>query len=252
MNDSVDLRNLLIAWPYDAENDTRIVLGDDGRQVLQVRTPLGIEQFELDGRPDGSRPHGMGSALEYQLSRLEKATQASENPTFSIGSSDCIELFNESTLYYFRYVRLFQLRDWPRTIRDTDRNIRVFDLIHRYAEREEDRSFLEKWRPYVVRVKATATAMHATEKKDYDAAVRTIKDAISAIEAMDEQDDETFKFERERSLTALRDLNTQIQRDRPLSQLEKLEHQLRRAIERQEFERAAELRDKIKAAKTHH
>ena len=56
MNNSPDLRQILKAWPYDPEHDARIVRGDDGRELLQVRTPLGIEQYEMDGRPDGLRP----------------------------------------------------------------------------------------------------------------------------------------------------------------------------------------------------
>ena len=65
MSDSADLRKILKSWPYDPEQDARIIRGDDGRDLLQVRTPLGIEQYEMDGRPDGARPHGMESALEY-------------------------------------------------------------------------------------------------------------------------------------------------------------------------------------------
>jgi hypothetical protein len=251
MSESVDLRKLLAAWPYDAENDARLVPGDDGRQILQVRTPVGIEQYELEGRPDGLHPHGKESFLEYHLSRLQQAEREGNAQEFSLSPADCAELFNEGTLFYFRYVRLFQLRDWARTIRDTARNLRAFDFIRRYAEREEDQGFLEKWRPYVVRVNATATAMENLDNRAYDAAIDAISQAIETVENLDSQEDETFRFERERSLVALRDLRGQIKRDRPMSQLEQLEHQLRRAIERQEFERAAQLRDKIKAAKSH-
>ena len=58
MSKSWDLRAILAAWPYDPDDDARIVRGDDGREILQVRTPLGIEQYELEGRPDADRPHG--------------------------------------------------------------------------------------------------------------------------------------------------------------------------------------------------
>ena len=69
------------------------------------------------------------------------------------------------------------------------------------------------------------------------------------IEGLEDMEDESFKFERERSVTALRELADQIQNNRPLSELEQLQRQLQRAIERQEFERAAQLRDRIKALK---
>ena len=73
MNDSKDLSRLFDEWPFDAADDLRTVRGDDGRELLQVRTPLGIEQYEVDGRPDGRRPHDMESALEFQLARLAEA-----------------------------------------------------------------------------------------------------------------------------------------------------------------------------------
>ena len=252
MNDSADLRKILKSWPYDPEQDARIIRGDDGRDLLQVRTPLGIEQYEMDGRPDGARPHGMESALEYHQQRLNQAKFSGQESDFDLGPQECSELFQEGTLYYFRYVRLFQLKDWARTIRDTARNLRAFDLLHRYARREEDRQFLEKWRPYVLRVHGSAGAMLELDRGAYDEASRITREGIRAIESLDDLEDDTFKFERERSLMALRDLVSQIQKNRPLSELERLEQQLRRAIDKQEFERAAQLRDRIRQLRQQH
>ena len=247
MKESADIRKILQSWPYDPEKDARLTQGDDGRQLLQVRTPVGIEQYELDGRPDGTRPHGFESALEYQMHRLQEAqTAGGASGEFKLGRRECNELFSEGTLYYFRYVRLFQLKDWTRTVRDTSRNLRAFDLIHQYARREEDRVFLEKWRPYILRINSTAAAMLELEQQAYERALRVVNEGIANIEALAEIEDETFQFERDRSTAALRELASQIQRNRPLSEMEQLEHQLRRAIERQEFERAAQLRDRIR------
>jgi hypothetical protein len=252
MSESVDLRRILKSWPYDPEKETRIVPGEDGRSVLQVRTPLGIEQYELDGRPDGARPYGRESALEHYLERLEQAKAAGREAEFDLGPRECGELFSEGTLYYFRYVRLFQLKEWQRTVRDTARNLRAFDLAHRYAQREEDQQFLEKWRPYILRVNATAAAMIELDHNAYDKALNLLQDAIAKIQALPQLDDETFTFERDRSLTGLREMAAQIQKNRPLSELEQLEHQLQRAIDRQEFERAAQLRDRIRTLRKQH
>jgi hypothetical protein len=250
MSDSVDLRKFLESWPYDPDDDARLTKGNDGREILQVRTPMGLEQYELDGRPDGARPHGMESALDYFTRKHEKAREQGKEADFELSPKDCTELFNEGTLYYFRYVRLFQLKDWKRTVRDTSRNLRAFDFIHEHARREDDQQFLEKWRPYIIRVNASAAVMMELERQSFEKALTLANGAIQKIEALEEMDDETFKFERERSLTAMRELATQIQKNRPLTQLEQLEHQLRRAIDRQEFERAAQLRDKIKVLRS--
>jgi hypothetical protein len=250
MSDAFDLSRLLESWPYDPDNDARVTRVGDGREVLQVRTPLGVEQLELEGRPDGARPHGAESALQFHLRRLAKAKAAGRETDFALDAGDCAELFGEGTLYYFRYLRLFQLKRWTDTVRDTGRNLQMFDLVHQYAAREEDQTYLEKWRPYIVRMNAAASALLNLEKGAHGRAVEIINRAIERIEALDETGDETFAFERARSLGSLRELAAQIQQTQPISAMERLERQLRRAIDRQEFERAAELRDRIRELKS--
>jgi hypothetical protein len=243
------MRRLLESWAFDPENDARIVPGDDGREVLQVRTILGLEQLEMKGRPDGERPHGMESALEYQLHLLSKARHAGREAEFKLEPAACAELFAEGTLYYLRYLRLFQLRRWDETVRDTERNLRLFDFVHQYAAHEEDQENLEKWRPYIVRMNAAASALRKLEQGRHEQALEIVNAAVSRIEDLDEMDDETFEFEQARSLKALRELASQIEKVRPVSAVERLEHQLQRAVARQEFERAAELRDRIRKLK---
>jgi hypothetical protein len=247
MDESKDLSEFLENWPYDPDDNVRRVSGKHGREVLQVRLPLGIEQYNLTGRPDGEQPYGKESALDYYLERLEEARQAGEHDEFSLNADECEELFSEGTLYYYRYLHLFQLKDWAGTVRDTARNLRVFDLVRQYAEEEDDRMYLEQWRPYLLRMNATAAAMIQIEKGQHAAALGLIKKAIADIESLDELEDETFQFERQRSLVALKEIAGQIEETKPLSELEVLERELRRAIETQSFERAADLRDRIRA-----
>jgi hypothetical protein len=247
MNGSVDLRSLLDAWPHDPDENVRIIRGHDGREIMQVRLPLGMEQYELDGRPDGRRPHGMASALDYQLRRLALAQAKGREDRFELTSDDCTELFEEGTLYYYRYLSLFRIKDWKRTLRDTTRNLRLFDFVQRYAAREEDRFYLEKWRPYLVRMNAVAAAMIDLEQGHHDRALGLIRSTIQRIEALEAIEDETFKFEQQRSVLALRELAAQLEQTRPLSRRERLERELRAAVEKQEFERAAQLRDRIRA-----
>ena len=70
---------------------------------------------------------------------------------------------------------------------------------------------------------------------------------MTQIEALEEQDEETFKYERQRSMAALRELIAQIERLKPVSKQEQMEKALRQAIDAQEFERAAVLRDELRA-----
>lgn len=246
MSDTFDLRRLLEKWPYDPDHDVRVVRADGGRELLQVRTPLGIEQLEMEGRPDGLRPFGHESLLEFQLKRLAEAKAAGREAEFELDPEACAELFAEGTLYYFRYHRLFQLKHWAATVRDTERNLCLYDFVRQHATREEDQLYLEKWRPYILRMNACASALMTLDKGAHDKALATVQAAIKRIERLEEMNNETFAFERDRSLTALRELAEQIRRVRPMSTVERLEHQLRRAVDRQEFERAAELRDRLR------
>ena len=249
MSNTDDIGQLLEDWPYDPENDARIIRGSDGREVLQVRTPLGLEQLEMRGRPDGARPHGMESVLVFYQQKLARSKTAGRDTEFELGPHDCAELFAEGTLYYFRYLRLFQLSRWADTARDTARNLQLFDFIHRYAVRDKDRTHLEKWRPYLLRMNTAASALQHLEQSDIQKAFKTVHAGREQIEALDDIDDDTFRFERERSLAALRDLEEHIRQKQPVSEMDLLQRQLRRAIERQEFERAAELRDRLRELK---
>jgi hypothetical protein len=249
MSVPVDLRDLLDGWPYDPANSVRKARGADGRTILQVRQPLGIEQYELDGRPDGQRPHGRESALDYYLERLVMGRAEGESGSFVLDAEECAELFSEGTLYYYRYLHLFEIKDWQRTVRDTGRNLQLFDFVNRHAAREEDRQNLEKWRPYILRMNAIAKAMLQLEARNYAAAMDMVREAIRRIEVLPEMDEETYKFERYRSLATLRELADEMEKNRPLSEAERLEQKLRQAITAQDFERAAQLRDKIKQLK---
>jgi len=237
-----DLRALLEAWAYDPDDCVRVVTLADGREVMQVRLPLGIEQYEIDGRPDGQRPHDAESALDYHIERSKKAGEAA----FELSPDDCVELFNEGVLYYYRYLHLFQINDWRRTVRDTTRNLLLFDFVYRHATRDEDKHYLEQWRPYVLRINAVAAAMLELADDCHERALLIVRSATEKIEALPESDEDTFKFERQRSLEALHDLAAQIEKNTPQTELQKLETQLTEAVTAEHYEHAARLRDQIR------
>jgi len=106
--------------------------------------------------------------------------------------------------------------------------------------------YLEQWRPYILRINAVAAAMIELSNHRHAAALEHLNAAVNRIIALPDLEEETFRFERERSVGALRELAAQVQKSQPISKLALLERQLRRAIETQEFKRAAKLRDRIR------
>ena len=81
---SKDIAPILKGWDYEAGTiNVRKIIGLDGQPKLQMRLDLGLLQMELTGRPDGHRPHGHESLLEYYEKRLRdhKLTMIGEKIT---------------------------------------------------------------------------------------------------------------------------------------------------------------------------
>ena len=241
-----DITDILKEWEFDSDNQIRIIQADDGRQVLQVRQPLGIEQYELDGRPDGREPFGRPTMLEEIRARLEshRGVRGSDEG-FAITHDDFTALQNEGLLYYFRYLVLFQIGDFVRTSRDTEHNLAVCDLVERYAGNDDDRKELLQHRPYILRMNAISRAMISLHKEMKAAAEEILAGAISAIEGMAEIDTPAFQFERMRSLNYLKATLKQIH-DKQSSPVEGLKVELAAAVDDEDYERAASLRDRIR------
>ncbi len=243
---SADITDILREWEFDSDNQIRIIQADDGRQVLQVRQPLGIEQYELDGRPDGRKPFGKPTVLEEMRDRMEHhVTTHGSGEGFTIPHDDFVALQNEGLLFYFRYLVLFQIGDFVRTARDTGHNLEICEMVEKYAEADEDRKELLQHRPYILRMNAMARAMISMHKEMKSAAEEILASAITAIEGMEEIDTPAFQFERVRSLNYLKATLKQV-RERKPSPAEGLKVQLARAVEEEDYEQAATLRDRIR------
>ncbi|MBM3279777.1 MAG: UvrB/UvrC motif-containing protein [Candidatus Handelsmanbacteria bacterium] len=247
-----DIDHILREWEYDPQANVRRIWGEDGAQKLQVRVDQGafqgIMQLNLDGRPDGKRPYGFEFALDYHREALEKYRQnhGGQPEGFSLDHPACQELFDEGARVYGRYVFLLQLKDYPRVIRDTERNMGLFRFVNTHAETEEDRNNLERWWPYILRINATARALKTFQEKQYATALEIAAAARIQIEQLPEVQAEEFFVEKERSLQALDELAEELTRNRPLSEEELLQHELQEAIAQEQFERAAALRDQLR------
>ena len=94
---SKDLGVLLHGWDYNPNEVTvRRIVGADGREKIQMRLDLGMLQMEVNGRPDGKRPHGAESLLEYHLNRLSDAETAGNWSSWSLDGEACAVLKQEA------------------------------------------------------------------------------------------------------------------------------------------------------------
>ena len=217
--------------------------------MLQVRQPLGVEQYELEGRPDGERPYGKESYLDVYLDRIRQFKEDSNSDEgFFIHYEDFLKLQNEGILFYYRYLILFQIGDFKRTVRDTDHNLKLCEIIDKYVEDENVKKEILQYRPYILRINAISRAMLSLKKELKTVAVKIIESAIEIIQKMPEIDTTAYQFEKIRSIHSLKATLKQI-KNQKTSEVDKLEVELERAVDAEEYEKAAELRDKIEELK---
>ena len=239
---SFDLSDLLRDWPYEAgQLQVRKITGSDGRDKLQLRLDMGVLQMEMAGRPDGREPHGMETELQYQMDRAEET-----GADFELSEDDVGELQAEGVQYYHRYLALFQLGDWQSVIRDTKRNLDMFAFVAKYAPDDEASWSVQQFRPYVTMMNTRAKANLAIEKDDVDAAIKLVEKGIAAIEKFVK--DHNREGEADASeIKSLGEWLGELRQLKPLTPVEKLNRELERAVEDEKYERAAELRDALRA-----
>ncbi|HEX8325018.1 MAG TPA: UvrB/UvrC motif-containing protein [Tepidisphaeraceae bacterium] len=247
-----DLGPILNGWTYEPGTiNVRRITGMDGLPKVQMRLELGVLQMEVTGRPDGQRPHGFESLLEYHDHRLTEHKQKSgDSDGFALSPEDCSDLREEAAMYYQRYLSLFVLGDFPAVVRDTSRNLRVIDLCGKYAVQEQDRMLLEQYRPYIIMMRTRAAASILFKDQQLDKALDKVREGLSQIKAFFAKFDHAEAYGRCEEAKVLKRFAREIKRKMPVGALERLERRLKRAVAAEEYELAAKLRDEIATLQT--
>lgn len=247
----LDLSGILDSWPYEpGKINVRLIEGDDGEPRIQLRIDLGIMQLRTSGRPDGLRPNGYESLLEYHEQRLDD--QIGEHGSasgFVLSEDECRELREEAVQYYHRYVCLMVLEEFDGVIRDTTRNLRVLDLCAKFAETEQDRSMLEQFRAYIVMMRARALASQALKDDEPKLAIHAIDEGLAALKSYFSESGQMEGFDDSSEVQILKGMRDALTPKLPVSQKAELKSRLARAVEQENYELAAILRDELKNLK---
>jgi hypothetical protein len=313
-----DISELLDKWPYESGRiNARLVKGKDGQPRIQVRLDLGLLQMHTDGRPDGQRPFGYTSLLEYYESKMDDARGnstpddrgpeirgsrggaepggdddeevvgprdeaggieeppeasdgAGEGPSgggaadargeepeapegvpeeFSLSPEDCRALREEAVQYYHRYLAEMALEDFEAVVRDTTRNLRVLDLCRDHATADEDKHALEQFRPYITMMRARALASQSLKDNEPKAAIFAIEEALELLKKHFQEHDQLQLFESSNEVQMLKSMRDALVPKLPVSQKGELKARLQRALEQENYELAAILRDELKMLK---
>lgn len=244
---SEDISALLRTWRFEpGQPNVRQIMGDDGEPRIQIRLDLGILQMFADGRPDGERPHGYESLLEYFEDALESDEEGESPDREKLTEDDCSALRDEAVQYYHRYMALLVLEDFDGVVRDTTRNLRVFDLCKTHAESEEDQGALEQYRPYVMMIRARALASQLVKDGEPRAAASSIDSTLDQLRVIFTERGEADTFEKSAEVQMLRQMREQLSPKLPKSPRAELKERLEKAVAEENYELAAKLRDELK------
>ena len=235
-----DIGKILDEWPFNPDEFTARRIKTRGSEKIQIRIDMGVLQLEVDGRPDGEHPHGCASLLEYYRSLLH------ESKGMTLDEEECEELFQEAWQYYHRYLSLFYLEDYASVQRDTGHTLEIFALVQDHAADENIKWYFEQYYPHAIMMQTRAKAMQSLQEDDYRAALVDVDDGIRQIEEFVQRWESEDMEEELPEISFLREWREELEEERPLTQREQLERDLSAAVDAEDFEEAARLRDKIR------
>jgi UvrB/uvrC motif len=250
-----DLDDVIQGWPYNpepGEHLAREVRARDGRMVLQVRIELGVLQLEVAGRPDGLRPHGFVTYLDYLRHNAAGRGLApgGKSPPWMMTAHQCAEADREFIQFYHRRIAWLALRRHEKAIGDADHTIALMDFVRRHVEEEDYIASHEQFRGIVLFHRTEAAIAVALERHRPEEAIDALRDGVERLTTHQRTWWEEHEPTESPNLALVDQLRLYELDIRKKFAVEKtLREQLDEAVAKEDYEQAARLRDQIQAQK---
>ncbi len=252
----MDLSIIIDGWAYDDEEEgqnVRKIVGVDGRTKIQLRIRSGLLQWELDGRPDGQKPFGRASMLEYcrdyvtRSSREPQSKREGRRLTKELEAELVVELLD----YHRRCRALFHLGDYRRALQDALHCLQILELVRQRCQDDAIFSY-DRYRPALLVDRSRAEMLLNIQENDLRHAIDALSRGIADIEHyyIDYELDGELPESTERQILvdlrrSLREKHNIPLDDQELLKSLRTEQEI--AIRHENYEMAARLRDKIDA-----
>ena len=243
----MDITQALHGWAFEpGQVNVRLIRGNDGKPKLQLRLDLGLLQMELDGRPDGKRPHRAPTELAFHKKKLATHVKRTGSDSgFALTPTDCQALREESAMFYHRYLSLFVLEQYEAVIRDTQHNLDVLEICGRYGKNDYDRMCLEQYRPYILMMNVRAKACQALKQGYVQTAVAYLRGGIKQIAHLAPREHRREFLRSCNEARILLDMLKQIRAQIPADPRDTLRRRMAQAVKAERYEEAASLRDQL-------
>jgi len=241
VNRHIDLA--LEGWEFQpGVVQARLVHGGDQRQVIQMRVDLGVLQMEIKDRPDGKRPHGFATYVEY-LQHEAQAAKKNGKP-FVLQDEQCQEADREFVQFYHRRISWLALRNYAKAVADADHTLAFMDFIKEHSPSEDYTQAHEQYRGFVTFQRTQGAAALALEQKNPEAAVDEVRDGLAKLRAFFASFDAEEQMEEDGMVQHLRKIESSLREQHGIQAT--LQEQLDRAVANEDYEEAARLRDALR------
>ncbi len=239
MPEHQDISHIFSDWPYQpGVISARLVRCEDGREVLQMRIEMGLLQMETIGRPDGERPEGAETYLDYLIQK-----SFAEGDDFELTDEQCYEIDREFLQFYHRRICCLALREFHRAVNDSDHTLALMDFIVKHSS---DRQWIvshEQYRPFILFHRTQAAALTKLQASGAEGAIEECNRGLQHIRELFESLGADEQFNQDELVAQLVELKESLRKEYHVGRT--LAEQLADAVSSEEYERAAKLRDMI-------
>ena len=234
-----DIDRILRDWPYEpGEVMARRVKASDGREVLQMRVEMGVLQLEVADRPDGARPGGQQTYFDFLL-----AEALDEGESFELTEEQCEEADREFVQFYHRRICWLAMREFRLAAKDAEHSLNFMDFVRAHSPDEQWTLSHEQYRPFVLFHRVQSGALAELEEKGPEAAILEISDGLRRFQDMFLDYDAEDRYDEDELVHRLVELRESLRERFDVGKT--LAEQLAEAIEAEEYEKAAQLRDQM-------
>ena len=248
---NLDLDELLSEWEDCGGEEicARLLRGEDGSEVVQLRVDLGILQMYLDSRPDGTRYRGMPTVYDH----FQHERQTGDEPS----EEDWQELHRELQQYNYRRLALSALAEeafrggdsergrvfLQRTLRDIERCLAILGELQ--TNEDEWDGALAVLVPTLIFNRVRLLTRLRMEEERYEEAIEEVEYGIRELtHALADTGLQDEPGEPNPAVAYLDQMGRRLREQHGITRT--LKERLDDAIEREDFEAAARLRDELR------
>lgn len=242
-----DIDAALAGWEFKpGEVNARRITASDGRMLLQMRVDLGLLQLEVIGRPDGARPEGHRTYLDYlRAASGDTGAKPRASEPFVMTEEQCSEADREFLQFYHRRLCWLALGEFDKAVADADHNLAFMDFIKRHSPNPEYAASHEQYRSFVLFHRTQAAAAAAVERGRAEEAVDLIREGLRRIGDFFSEHDLAERMSEDEMVQRLQQMEHELRQRFEIRRT--LRERLEAAVASEQYELAARLRDQLRS-----